>query len=65
MQNFKSSTTTVIELCFFYEDEEEDEESIFYMYILHTSCDIFVQFFGMQLLFYMFSTLISLGDRLS
>ena len=28
--------------------------------VFHTSCDIFVQFFCMQLLFHMFSTLMSL-----
>ena len=41
------------------EDEEEDEESVF-----HTSCDIFIQFFACSYVFYMFSTLMSLEERL-
>ena len=41
------------------EDEEEHGQSVKIMFAcinFHTSCDIFIQFFCMQLLFHMFST---------
>ena len=52
------------------EEEEEEEEhgqsvKIVFTCKFHTSCDIFIHFFCMQLLFHMFSTLMSLEDRLN
>ena len=44
------------------EEEEEHEQSV--KIVFHTSCDIFIHFFAMQLPFHMFSTLMSLEDRL-
>ena len=68
MQNFKSSTATVIELRFFMKKKKEMKMKMknlrkSYLPVFHTSCDIFIQFFCMQLLLYMFSTLMSLEDR--
>ena len=52
-----------------HEEEEKDEDEsvkiIFsYLYIFHTPCDIFIFFACRYILFFMFSTLISLEDRL-
>ena len=33
--------------------------------VFHTSCDIFIQFFAGSYFYYMFSTLMSLEDRLN
>ena len=44
--------------------KEEDEEEEHGQSVIHTSCDIFIHFFCMQLLFHMFSTLMPLEDRL-
>ena len=46
------------------EAEDEEDEEFVYLPVFHTSGDIFIQFFCMQLLFCMFSTLMSLEDRL-
>ena len=54
MQNFKSSTAMVIELHFFMKKMKMKS-----VYFVPHACDIFV-FFCMQLLFVMFSTLMSL-----
>ena len=46
-------------------EEDEDEEYVkSYLPVLHISCDIFIQFLGHALCFYMFYTLMSLEDRL-
>ena len=42
------------------EEDKQDAQPVF-----RTLCDIFMQFFGVQLLFDMFSTLISLEVRLN
>ena len=46
----------------FLEDEEEDENHV--LSVFRTLCDNFIQFFCMQLLFDMFSTLMSLELKL-
>ena len=55
---FQSKTGTVIELFFFMKNKNH------VLPVFHTSCDIFIQFFCMQLLFCMFSTLISLKRQI-
>ena len=68
MQNFRSSTTTVIELRFFMKKKMKMKKMKNLrkscLPVFHTSCDIFIQFFAYSYFFYMFSTLMSLKDRL-
>ena len=59
MQNFKSSTATVIELCFMKKKKMKNLFTCTSYLMWHFHPIVF-----MQLLFYMFSTLMSLEDRL-
>ena len=47
------------------EEEEEEEEHGQSVPVFHTSCDIFIRFFACSYFFHMFSTLMSLEDRLN
>ena len=66
MQNFRSKAAKDIELCFFMKKKQKrDEESVLScLPVFHTSCDIFIPFFARSYFFYLFSTLMSLEDRL-
>ena len=57
-----SSTAMVIELCFFHEDEEESVNHI--LPVLHTSSDIFIQFFACSYFWHVLHLDVRLGLKL-
>ena len=67
MQNFRSKAATDIELCFFMKKQKKMKMKNLRkscLPVFHTSCDIFIPFFACSYFFYLFSTLMSLEDRL-